>query len=295
MSTAEKVAHVRAVREEFGLAAVLSALKLPRSTWYYHRDGRRSYAEKYAHLRRSLEAIARQHPEYGYRRTQVELRETHGHDVNHKVVQRLHRIWDLPLLRGTKRPKPSGIRRAIEEAGERANLVAGLEAIEPFEVAYTDFTELLYAGGRGKAHLIAIVDHETKLALGWALGQRAITSVALEAWERAQEMLSEFGIEWAGLILHQDQDPVFTSYAWTSKLLLDDGVRLSYTLRGAQDNPEMEAFNSRFKSENRSLFHEAQRLRRTHRPCWGSDELLQPGAKALCTRLSRSPAICGDP
>lgn len=256
MSTAEKVALVGAVGEEFGLSAALSGLDLPRSTWYYHRNGRRSYAEKYAHLRGPLEAIARRHPEYGYRRTRVELRATHGHDVNHKVIQRLHRLWGLPLLRGTRRPKPSGIRRAIEEAGERANLVAGLGTAGPFEVVYTDFTELLYAGGRAKAHLIAIVGHATKLALGWALGGRPITSLALEAWDRATEMLSAFGVEWSGLILHQDQDPVFTSYAWTSRLLLDDAVRLSYALRGAQDNPQMESFFSRFKNENRSLFLE---------------------------------------
>ncbi len=260
MSTAEKVARVREVREEFGLAPALSVLDLPRSTWYYHRDGRRSYAEKYAHLRGPLEAIARRSPEYGYRRSRVELGASYGHDVNHKVVQRLHRLWDLPLLRGTRKPKPSGIRRAIEQAGERANLLAQLEAIGPFEVAYTDFTELVYAGGRRKAHLIAIVDHETKVALGWALGERAIIPVALEAWARARERLSELGIDWTGLILHQDQDPVFTSYAWTARLLLDDGVRLSYTLRGAQDNPEMEAFFSRFKTENRSLFLEAADL-----------------------------------
>ena len=37
-------------------------------------------------------------------------------------------------------------------------------------------------------------------------------------------------------------------------------MRLSYALRGAKDNPEMEAFNSRFKAESHSLFLEAQTL-----------------------------------
>lgn len=35
---------------------------------------------------------------------------------------------------------------------------------------------------------------------------------------------------------------------------------MSYTLRGALDNPEMESFNSRFKTENRSLFEDAEDL-----------------------------------
>ena len=62
------------------------------------------------------------------------------------------------------------------------------------------------------------------------------------------------------MIMHHDRDPVFTSYDWTARLLLDDAMRLSYALRGAKDNPEMEAFHSRFKAEGHSLFLEAQTL-----------------------------------
>lgn len=50
---------------------------------------------------------------------------------------------------------------------------------------------------------------------------------------------------------------MFTGYAWTGQLLLRDHVRLSYALRGCRDNPEMESFHSRFKSENRSLLLDA--------------------------------------
>jgi len=39
-----------------------------------------------------------------------------------------------------------------------------------------------------------------------------------------------------------------------------DQIRLSYALNGCRDNPEMEAFPSRFKTENRSLFLEALTL-----------------------------------
>ena len=81
-----------------------------------------TYAEKYAHLEAPLKAIAEAHPEYGYRRATAELRETYGQRVNRKVVERLHRLWDLPLRR-TLRPKPSAIRRAIDTAGPRAKPV----------------------------------------------------------------------------------------------------------------------------------------------------------------------------
>ncbi len=88
-----------------------------------------------AHLRPVLEPIAYQHTAYGYRRTMVELRERCGRMVNHKVVQRLYQVWDLPLRQSTCVPKPSVIRQAITAAGKRVKLVAHLEQIELFQVA----------------------------------------------------------------------------------------------------------------------------------------------------------------
>lgn len=261
MSTAEKVQLARDVRGEIGLGAALAALELPRSTWYYHQSPeRKSYEEKYAHLRAPLETIARQHSSYGYRRTQTELSAQYAFHVNLKVVRRLHRCWGLPLLRSTHPPKPSGIRQVIEVAGGRANLVASLEAIEPLEVVYTDFTELVYAGGRAKAHLIAFVDHGSKVALGWAVGLAAVTELALSGWARARAALESYGRELGGMIVHHDRDSVFTSYAWTRRLLIEDEARLSYALRGASDNTEMESFFGRFKVENRSLLTDAATL-----------------------------------
>jgi putative transposase len=261
MSNGHKVALARELEGSYATASVLASLELPRSTWYYHQRRRVSYGQKYRHLKEPLEAIARRSPEYGYRRTTVELREACGRLVNHKVVQRLHRMWDLPLIRGTRPPKPSGVRQAITAAGDRINLVAGRERIEPFEVAYADFTELVYASGRAKAQLIPIVDHASKLVLGWAVGERAVTALALAAWDRARQSLRGHGVPLQAVIVHHDQeDPVFTGYGWTARLLLKDHVRVSYALNGARDNPEMEGFNSRFKNENRSLFLDAQTL-----------------------------------
>ena len=262
MSSEEKVALAETTKDNFGLPAVLAAIELPRSTWYYHQKYVKAYTEKYAHLREPLEAIARKHPAYGYRRTTEELEEIRCHKTNHKVVQRLHQEWGLPLLRSIKPPKPSGIRQVITAAGDRINLVAKTEKgeIETFDVAYTDFTELVYADGRRKAHLIPIVDHASKMVLGWAVGDRAVTDLALQAWEYARETLVGYGVQLQDFILHHDQDPVFTGYRWTAQLLLKDQIRISYALDGARDNPEMESFNSRFKTENRSLLLDAQTL-----------------------------------
>ena len=254
------MALVSSTRETHGLAAALRATGLARSTWYYHTRTRVTYAEKYAHLEAPLKAIAEAHPEYGYRRATAELRETYGQHVNRKVVERLHRLWDLPL-RHVSRPKPSAIWRAIDAAGPRANLLARRKKAEigPFEVFYTDFTELRFAGGTRKAWLVPLLDHATRYVAGFAVGERANSELALAAWIVAEQTLTRFRDSLRGAIVHQDQDPVFTGYAWTGQLL-SAGVRLSYALRGPGDNPEMESFFGRFKVENRSLILDAGSL-----------------------------------
>ena len=113
MTTEQKVERVETTWRAYGLGPVLAAVDLPKSTWYYHRNQKVAYEDKYAYLFPDLEEIAREHAEYGYRRTTVELRDAYGRTVNHKVVQRLHRIWDFRLQRHIRKPKPSGVRQAI--------------------------------------------------------------------------------------------------------------------------------------------------------------------------------------
>jgi transposase InsO family protein len=259
MSTEQKVALVEEIQETFGLNFALAAIGLPKSTWYYHQKHKLAYEEKHADLLPILEEIARKHPEYGLPRIMPELRDVYKIGANHKVVERLLRTRDLQILRSTHRPRPSSVQQAILAVGEYANLVAQLDEIALFQVVYTDFTEIPYANGQKKAFLIPIIGHVSKVAFGWAVGEHADTPLALQAWERAKATFRELDIAYAEtVIVHHDRDPVFTGYGWTSQLLLDDKVLLSYALRGAKDNPEMEAFNSRFKSEGQSLFLNAQ-------------------------------------
>jgi transposase InsO family protein len=259
MTVGEKMALAEPAVAEHGLGAVLSALDLARSTWYYQRK-RPSYAARHAALKRPLETIARKHPEYGYRRATAELRARLKRPVNHKLIRKLHQQWDLPLIRRAPAPKPSPLRQIITTAGPRVNLVARLEVIGPFEVLYTDFTELVYAGGRKRAQLMVLLDHASKLVPGWAVDDKATIRLALAAWGRAKKTLHRLDRSWQGIIVHQDQDPVFTSGAWVRQLLVVDRARVSYALRGARDNPEMESFHARFKVENRSLFLDAESL-----------------------------------
>lgn len=260
MTSEQKVALVETVQGMYGLNLTLATVGLAKSTWYYHQKHKVAYEEKYAYLWPILEEIARAHPEYGVPRIMPELRDEHHIDVNHKVVERLLGIWDLSILGSTHCPRPSSVQKAIAEAGELANLVAQMEEIGLFEVVYTDFTEILYADGDRKAILMPIIGHVSKMAFGWAVGERRGATLALQAWQHAKMTFQQMAISYLGMIMHHDRDSVYTGYEWTSQLLLKDRSRLSYALRGAKDNPEMESFNGRFKGEGHSLFLEAQSL-----------------------------------
>jgi transposase InsO family protein len=210
-------------------------------------------------LRKPLLEIARAHPEYGYRRTNAELRDR-GILVNRKVVARLHSCWDLSVIKRVRHQRTSSLRRLLKETGSKINLVAALEEIDDFEVLYTDFTEIRYQKGSAKAQLMSLIDHASKLVVGHALGESADTELALRAWRKAKEMLKRVGQGTENLIIHHDQDGVFIGHGWLYQIAVKDKVRVSYSEHGAKENVHMESFIGRFKTENRLLFWEQEDL-----------------------------------
>jgi len=257
MTTAQKVALVSRLRDEHGLGTALSALELSRSTWWYQSQ-RQSYEARHSDLVPLMHKVAKLHPEYGYRRAVDEVSALAKRPVNSKVVRKLSQVLGLTQIRKPRAPRKSIIRRTIDEAGERANLVAELEEIGLYEVLFTDFTELEYA--TGKAQLMPLLDACSKDVLGWSLGAQRSTAMALKAWSRARRRLNRLGFSTKGVIVHHDRDSVYTSEDWIRATILASGAKLSYALHGARDNPEMESWNGRFKTENADLFAEARSL-----------------------------------
>lgn len=192
------------------------------------------------------------------------MNETYGLEINHKVVGKLLRSWDLALLRAARETEPSPVERAIKEAGNNANLVKRKlkkgEVIDLFEVMYTDFTVLEYANGHRTAMLMAIIGHISKMVFGWALGARRHRDVACRAWEQAKKTFERLGIDYTGMIMHQDQDSVYKSDQWVNQLLLEDRVRLSYSTNGAKGNTYMESFNGHFKGPIQSILNETETM-----------------------------------
>jgi len=262
LTTEQKVKLVENTREEHGLNVSLRAAELPKSTYYYHQNEKVDYEEKYGHLKPILDEIIDENPDYGRPKIKTQLQESYGLKVNHKVIAKLLRTWDIKLARAARSTEPSPVRQAINEAAGDLNLVKPLaeEDIDIFDVLYTDFTEIRYGNGKVKAWLIPVIGHRSKLIFGWAVGKGPTTEVALEAWKRTRETFSYYNASLEDTILHQDQDSVFTSNDWVDQTLIEEDVQLSYSENGARGNVWMESFNGHFKCPNKSLFCEAESL-----------------------------------
>jgi transposase InsO family protein len=251
------------MKDKFGLNQTLEIIGLPRSTWYYHQKDKVDYGQKYWQAGKDLLEIAREHSSYGYKRLTTELNENYGHHINKKVVLKLTRDNQLQLLRKVKKPKPSLVAKTLVAMGDKMNIVGQILAegkvINLFEVCYTDFTEIVYSYGKRRLQLMPIIEHVSKIALGWALGNTATTEVALKAWDMTAKTVKNLGFSKERLIIHHDRDPVYTGYQWLGQILLVDKALVSYALRGFKDNPEMESFNGHFKGENKTLFWECEK------------------------------------
>ena len=257
--TAEKVEIVKQNADTYGLNVVLDAIGLPKSTWYYWKNQKVDYEMKYAHLREPLIGVLTENPAYGYRKIRPDLNEL-GYLVGEWVVRRILKMWDLTLQRWAGRPKPSVPRRILAREGRGMNLVARMGQLAPLEVFYTDFTEIWYAKRSRKAYLMALVDDVTKWSIGWAVGSRPNTELALEALSTAAATLANAGLSLEGRIIHHDQDTVYTGYRWLRAVLITHRARISFSENGAKGNTSMESFNGHFKGENKSLFHDAANI-----------------------------------
>jgi len=263
--TAEKVEIVEQNAQTYGLNVTLDAIGLPKSTWYYWKNQKVVYEEKYAHLRQPLIEILRENPSYGYRRIEPDLKEL-GYPVGETVLRRVLGMWDLSLQRWAGKPKPSVPRRILVTESDGMNLVAGIEKPEPLQVFYTDFTAIWYAKRNKKAYLMALVDDVTKWAIGWAVGFRPTTELALEALSMAAATLADVGLSLEGRIIHHDQDTVYTGYRWLRAVLITHRAWISFSENGAKGNTSMESFNGRPQLQAEAFVARVHGADRLHYP-----------------------------
>jgi len=252
----EKVQLVDKHQDKFGLNMCCEALNLSKGTWHYrqnHYQGEPTEPE----LKKAVQQIIDEHPGYGYRPMIVELKEEYGITVNHKKLRRLLDTWQIALKRSVSKPPQSAVQEILDEGTGQLNLVRGWDP-GPLEMLSTDFTELRWANGRRKAWLMAMIDPVARGVMGWSVGLSANRTLALACWDGVIERFDRWGVNLDGTVIHHDMDSVYKSHDWLFEILIESNCLVSFSERGAKENPWVESLWGRFKDENQSKIITAQ-------------------------------------
>lgn len=256
-----KIGLVKKLSCEFAVRLCCASLKLNPSTFYKNKlKDEGSFEKKYLFLKNKIKKIIIENPSYGYRRIGSELKEEYKIVINAKALRKLLNLWNFNILRKVHKPQRSGIEKIIEELGPLANLVKTLapEMIKPFQLIYADITEITCQAG--KLYLIPFLDHLTKKIIGYEISTSPDTESVLKAFNKVLYFLKNKKITLSQVIIHQDQGSVFKAYKYVQELV-KRGIALSYSRKARPgDNPEMESFFGRLKTEKKYLFSEATTL-----------------------------------
>ncbi|VOG39166.1 transposase-like protein, ISSpn1 ISSpn3 [Streptococcus pneumoniae] len=219
---------------EFSLDLLLKAIKLARSTYYYHLK-QLDKPDKDQELKAEIQSIFIEHKgNYAYRRVHLELR-NRGYLVNHKRVQGLMKVLNLQTKMRQKR-KYSSHKGDVGKKAE--NLIQGqFEGSKTMEKCYTDMTEFAIPASTQKLYLSPVLDGFNSEIIAYNLS----TSPNLE---QVQTMLEQAFTEkyYENTILHSDQGWQYQHDSY-HRFLESKGIQASMSRKGnSQDNGRMESF-----------------------------------------------------
>lgn len=212
-------------------------------------------------LREKVIKIIEDNPSYGYRRIKPKL-QRQGIIINHKKLLFFLGKWGLNLKRKIVKKTQSSIDKILSFLGSRVNAVKKLtkEELNTLgKVVFTDFTEIVYNGGKNKIWLIPYLEGKSKKIIGWETGKAPTTGMALKALSMAIKTLKSWDIDLTKTYFHQDQASIFKSYNYLDVILKKVKAAVSYSRVGKpQDNPEIESFFGRLKDEWKKTFYQAK-------------------------------------
>ena len=222
---------------KFSLDILLKAIKLARSTYYYHLK-QLDKPDKDQELKAEVQLIFIEHKgNYGYRRIHLELR-NRGYLVNQKRVQRLMKVLNLQVKMRQKRKYSSHGKKAD-------NLIQRqFEGSKTMEKCYTDVTEFAIPNSTQKLYLSPVLDGFNSEIIAYNLS----TSPNLA---QVKTMLEQSFTEkhYENTILHSDQGWQYQHDAY-HRFLESKGIQASMSRKGnSPDNGMMESFFGILKSE----------------------------------------------
>ncbi|WP_261089325.1 IS3 family transposase [Streptococcus mitis] len=236
-----KTEIVQELMTDFSLDILLKAIKLARSTYYYHLK-QLDKPDKDQELKAEIQSIFIEHKEnYGYRRIHLELR-NRGYLVNHKRVQRLMKVLNLQAKMRQKR-KYSSHKGDVGKKAE--NLIQRkFEGSKIMEKCYTDVTEFAIPASTQKLYLSPVLDGFNSEIIAFNLS-------CSPNLEQVRTMLEQAFTEkhYENTILHSDQGWQYQHDSY-HRFLESKGVQASMSRKGnSPDNGMMESFFGILKSK----------------------------------------------
>jgi putative transposase len=183
--------------------------------------------------------IHKRYPYYGYRRLGAELK-AKGQVVNHKRIKRVMAKYGI----FTTIPRSFKVTTQSRHSHRRyKNLMNKVKLKHPDQAWGTDFTYIRISGGF--VYLAIILDLYSRKVVGWALGKRLNTELAIAALNRAISLRNPQ----PGCIHHSDQGVQYCGAEYT-KILKEHGILISMSRTGnPYDNAKVESFMRTIKME----------------------------------------------
>lgn len=238
-----KVNAVLSLKATHSLRDLLSAAKLPRSTFFYHQS-RRTKPDPRAELKAAVrESFARNRGRYGHRRIHAELGQA-GLRVSKKTVLRVMRDEQLSCL--TRRR-----RRYVSFRGEVGKVALNVLARDfaasgPNQKWSTDVTE--FRVGDDKLYLSAVMDLYDRQVIGYRIGRSASIEMVTASLRDATTSLTPDEHP----IVHSDQGFQYQHLAWRRELAKVRATQSMSRRGNCLDNAVIENFFGHLKSE---FFH----------------------------------------
>ncbi|WP_347557879.1 IS3 family transposase [Robbsia sp. KACC 23696] len=241
LSNREKTTLVDALKQTYALPELLPALRLARSSYFYHR-ARLLVADRYLGARRVMADIFEcNYRCYGYRRIQAALSRQQVL-ISEKVVRRLMRQEGL-CAATTKRRRYGSYGGEISPAP--ANLInRDFRAAGPNQKWLTDISEFQIPAG--KVYLSPVIDCFDGLVVSWSIGTRPDAELVNAMLDGAIETVAESADR---SVVHSDRGAHYRWPGWLSRMR-DARLIRSMSRKGySPDNAACEGFFGRLKTE----------------------------------------------
>jgi transposase InsO family protein/transposase-like protein len=241
LTNREKTELVDALRPTYTLNELLSAVGLPRSSFFYHL-ARLEVADKYVEVRGAMiDIFDRNYRCYGYRRLHASLTDR-SLKISEKVVRRLMKQESLVPV-GRKRRRYGSYMGEISPAPDNL-LNRDFSAEAPNEKWLTDITEFQIPAG--KVYLSPMIDCYDGMVVSWSIGTRPDAELVNTMLDAAIETVAANSDR---PVVHSDRGGHYRWPGWLSRIAEARLVRSMSRKACSPDNAACEGFFGRLKNE----------------------------------------------